>query len=145
MRIAIGCDHGGYGLKCELVSRLEGEHEIEDFGCYSVEPVDYPDVALEVSDAVVRGMCDCGILFCGTGIGMSIAANKVQGIRAALCTDTYSARMAREHNCANIIAVGARTIGVEYAWEIVRAYLEADFLGGIHEERVKKIMEIERR
>lgn len=139
MIIAVGCDHGGFYLKNELLPRLKKQYEVLDLGCFSMEPVDYPDIADIVSASVVSRESDCGILICGTGIGMSIAANKVSGIRAALCSDTYSAKMAKEHNDANIIAIGARTIGTEYAWEIINAYLNAHFLGGIHAVRVNKI------
>lgn len=140
MIIAIGCDHGGFLLKEELLPRLKQQNDVLDFGCFSSDPVDYPDIAQMVSRSVINQQSDCGILLCGTGIGMSIAANKVSGIRAALCSDTYSARMAREHNNANIITIGARTIGVEYAWDIIAAYLDSQFAGGIHELRVNKIM-----
>ena len=140
MKIAIGCDHGGFELKEVIKERLiESGYEVVDKGIKSLEPVDYPDIAVDVCRSIVSKECDCGILICGTGIGMSIAANKVDGIRAALCSDTYSARMAKEHNNANIITLGARTIGIELAYEIVKAYLNAQFLGGRHEVRVNKI------
>ena len=145
MRIGIGCDHGGYEMKEELKRRLTAAgHTVADIGIYSVSEVDYPDVAVEVAKGVVADEYDCAILVCGTGIGMSIAANKVAGIRAALVTDTFSARMAREHNNANIITLGARTVGIELAWELVNAYLGAEFLGGKHLVRVEKIMGLER-
>ena len=145
MRIGIGCDHGGYEMKEELKKRLTGGgHAVTDKGIYSVSEVDYPDVAAEVAEGVVAGESDCAILVCGTGIGMSIAANKVDGIRAALVTDTFSARMAKEHNNANIITLGARTVGIELAWELVNAYLGAEFLGGKHLVRVEKIMGMEK-
>ena len=145
MRIGIGCDHGGYEMKEELKRRLTAAgHTVADNGIYSVHEVDYPDVAVVVAKGVVADEYDCAILVCGTGIGMSIAANKVEGIRAALVTDTFSARMAREHNNANMITLGARTVGIELAWELVNAYLGAEFLGGKHLVRVEKIMGLER-
>lgn len=144
MRIGIGCDHGGYEMKEELKKRLtDGGHAVTDKGIYSVSEADYPDVAAEVAEGVAAGEYDCAVLVCGTGIGMSIAANKVNGIRAALVTDTFSARMAKEHNNANIITLGARTVGIELAWELVNAYLGAEFLGGKHLVRVEKIMRLE--
>ena len=142
--IAIGCDHGGFELKEELKKRLTEEgYATLDQGIETLHSVDYPDIAVKVAHAVTGGEADCGILICGTGIGMSIAANKVRGIRAALCTDCYSARMTKEHNDANIITLGARTIGVELAWEIVKAYLGAEFQGGRHANRVEKIRQLE--
>lgn len=140
MKIAVGCDHGAFDLKEEIKRRLENDgYEVVDKGIQTLHDVDYPDVAEIVSRSVVAKEVDCGILLCGTGIGMSIAANKVEGIRAALCADTFSARMAREHNDANIIALGARVTGVELAYEIVKAYLGANFLAGKHLVRVEKI------
>lgn len=140
MKIAIGCDHGGFDLKEIIKQRLKDDgYEIVDKGIQSLHEIDYPDVAQTVSKSVVTKECDCGILVCGTGIGMSIAANKVKGIRAALCTDTFSARMAKSHNDANIISLGARVTGVELAYDIVKSYLEAEFLGGKHLTRVEKI------
>lgn len=138
--IVIGCDHGGVELKNELIKRLTAEgYDILNAGVDTTDPVDYPDVAVKAARMVTAGAADCGILICGTGIGIGIAANKVRGIRAALCSDCFSARMSREHNNANIITLGARTIGVELAWEIVKAYLGAEFLGGKHAVRVNKI------
>ena len=142
--IAIGCDHGGFELKEELKKRLtEAGYTVADKGIETLHSVDYPDIAVKVAHTVTEGETECGILICGTGIGMSIAANKVRGIRAALCSDCYSARMTKEHNDANIITLGARTIGVELAWEIVKAYLGAEFQGGRHAKRVEKIHQIE--
>ncbi|MEG0541563.1 MAG: ribose 5-phosphate isomerase B [Angelakisella sp.] len=138
--IVIGCDHGGVELKNELIKRLTAEgYDILNAGVDTTDPVDYPDVAVKAARMVTAGAADCGILICGTGIGIGIAANKVRGIRAALCSDCFSARMSREHNNANIITLGARTIGVELAWEIAKAYLGAEFLGGKHAVRVNKI------
>ena len=135
--IAIGSDHGGFDLKEIIKERLAAAGKVpRDFGCPSKDMVEYPDIALSVAGAVAAGACEFGILICGTGIGMSIAANKVKGIRAALCADCFSARMAKEHNDANIIALGGRTLGVELAWEIVKAYMAAKFAEGIHRSRV---------
>lgn len=139
MKIVAGSDHGGYELKEALRRRLaEQGHTVQDIGCHG-EAVDYPDIAAALAEIVTEGGAEFGILCCGTGIGVSIAANKVHGIRAALCADCYSARMAKEHNNANIIAFGGRTVGIELAWEMVRAYMGAEYLGGIHAERVARI------
>lgn len=144
--IAVGSDHGGYELKEKLLKFLQKNgYEVEDFGTFSSESVDYPDIAQKVADAVAGGAAQCGILVCGTGIGVSIAANKVHGIRAAHCTDPYSARMAKEHNNANILTLGGRITGEELAYEIVRAYLQAEFQGGRHSRRVEKVMALETR
>lgn len=145
MKIGIGCDHGGFEMKEELKKRLEtAGYEVNDQGTYSLDEVDYPDVAERVAAGVSQEEYECGILVCGTGIGMSIAANKVKGIRAAPITDSFSAKMAKEHNNANMIALGARTLGIELAWELVQAYLNAEFMGGKHQKRVEKIMAIEK-
>ncbi len=142
--IAIGSDHGGYKLKEYLKNRLtERGLQLKDYGVYSEESADYPDCAKPVCEAVLSGECERGILVCGTGIGISIAANKFKGIRAALCSDVFSAKMAREHNDANIICLGGRVTGEELAGMIVETYLEASFLGGRHAARVAKIHEIE--
>ncbi|MCG8499489.1 MAG: ribose 5-phosphate isomerase B [Firmicutes bacterium] len=138
--IAIGSDHGGFGLKEEIKKYLsEQGYPIKDFGVESTASVDYPDVAHPVCMSVVNGECEKGILICGTGIGISMAANKVHGIRAALCGDCFSARMAKEHNNANVIALGGRVIGSDLAKEIVNAWLKAEFQGGRHQNRVNKI------
>lgn len=145
MRIAVGADHGGYSLK-EAVGRYliaEG-HQVEDVGTHDETSTDYPDYAVQVARAVAEGRADLGVLVCGTGIGMSIAANKVRGVRAALATDCYMARMAREHNDANVLCLGGRVLGTGSALEIVRAFLEARFAGGRHARRVGKIEAIER-
>ncbi len=140
--IAIGCDHGGFNLKQTVMKKLEEMGEsYKDFGTYDTASCDYPDIAKKVCAAITEGECDKGILICGTGIGMSIAANKVKGIRAAHVTDTFSARMTKEHNDANIICLGERITGVEVALEIVEAYLKATFQGGRHQIRVDKIEE----
>lgn len=142
--IAIGCDHGGFELKNEIIKHLEGKGiVIKDFGCYDTNSVDYPDIAKVVCDSVVSGESEKGILVCGTGIGMSIAANKVKGIRAALLSDTFSAKMTAAHNDSNVIALGGRVLGVELAKDIVDAYLSAEFMGGRHQARVDKIMALE--
>ncbi len=142
--IAIGCDHGGINLKETIKLFLDEKGlEYKDFGTCSTESCDYPDYAAAVCEAVVRGECEKGILVCGTGIGMSIAANKIKGIRAAHVTDTYSARMTKEHNNANVICLGERITGVDLALEIVNAYLEAGFQGGRHQRRIDKVMELE--
>lgn len=142
--IAIGSDHGGYRLKEEIKKVLDNKGiPYQDFGTHATDSVDYPDIAESVGQAVVTGTCDKGILICGTGIGISIAANKIKGIRAALCHDVYSAQMAREHNDANILALGERVVGVGLALAIVDKWLEADFAGGRHAERVKKIMALQ--
>jgi ribose 5-phosphate isomerase B len=139
--IALGSDHGGYNLKKEIIKYLsENKYEIKDFGCCDNQPVDYPQYAFNVADAIVSGECEKGILICGTGIGMSIAANKIRGIRAAVCTDTYMAKMSREHNDANILALGERVIGKGLALDIVAVWLKSEFLGGIHKSRVDQIM-----
>lgn len=144
MKIALGSDHGGYNLK-EIVKKHLDELSIEykDFGCQSCDSVDYPDFALPVAESVAAGEFDRGILICGTGIGMSIAANKVPGIRAAVCTETFSARMCRMHNDANILAMGERVIGPGVALDIVDAFLKEEFQGGRHSVRVGKIKKIE--
>lgn len=143
--LAIGSDHGGINLKEILKSYLlERGFEVKDFGTYDKTSCDYPDIAKKVCDGVLSGECEKGILVCGTGIGMSIAANKVRGIRAAHVTDTYSARMAKEHNNANIICLGERITGCDLAVEIVKAYIDAEFGGDRHQKRVDKIMALEK-
>ncbi len=143
MKIGIGSDHGGFDLKETIIEFLkEQEIDFVDYGTYSKDSVDYPDFGEKVGRAVVSGEVDRGIVICGTGIGISIAANKVQGVRCALCSDCFSARMSREHNDANVLALGARVLGVELALEIVRTYLSNDFEGGRHALRVKKLDEI---
>ncbi|ADQ04091.1 sugar-phosphate isomerase, RpiB/LacA/LacB family [Caldicellulosiruptor owensensis OL] len=144
MKIAIGSDHAGFSLKEAIKKHLETRGiEYKDFGTYSPESCDYPDIAKEVAIALKNGEFEFGILICGTGIGISIAANKVKGIRAALCHDTFSAKAARAHNNANILAMGARVIGEGLACEIVDAFLSSTFEGGRHQRRVDKIHLIE--
>ena len=143
MRIAVGCDHRGRNLK-QLVIKLltEAKHDYQDCGTNSDEPVDYPDIAREVGEIVAGGQYDFGILICGTGIGMSIAANKVRGIRAALCHNAFSARRARQHNNANILCLSAEE-GAELAPEIVDTFLSTPFEGGRHQRRVDKMTDME--
>ena len=142
--IAIGCDHGGFELKNKLLDFLKSSgYEVKDFGIYENKSVDYPDIAAPVCESIINGECDRGILVCGTGIGMSIAANKHKGIRAAVCGDIYSARMTKCHNNSNIIALGGRVIGEDVAKEIVTAWLTAEFEGGRHAARVQKITDLE--
>lgn len=140
MKIAIGADHGGFVAKQAVIEHLKKQgYDLKDFGTDSEESCDYPDIAHEVSETVAEGQFKLGILICGTGIGMSMAANKVPGIRAALCGDSYSARMAREHNDSNVLCLGARVIGLGPMLDIVDAYVEGSFSGGRHSKRVEKI------
>lgn len=143
MRVAIGCDHAGYDLKQEIISSLQADgHNIIDCGTYSRDSVDYPDIAAAVTSKVLEQDIS-GIIICGTGIGISIAANKVKGIRAALCSNCYMARMAREHNNANVIALGSRVIGPGLAVEVVKTFLSTSFAAGRHLRRVEKICQLE--
>lgn len=143
--LAIGSDHGGFELKNHVMKHLKDRGiEYKDFGCYDENSVDYPDIAKAVGEAVSGGECERGILICGTGIGISIAANKIKGIRAALCSDVYSAKMTKEHNNANIICMGGRVIGRELAFMIVDAWLDAKFQGGRHQARIDKIHALEK-
>ena len=145
MKIAIGCDHGGYLLKQDILIWLEeNDYEFEDFGCYNTESVDYPVYAEKVARAVASGECEKGIVICTTGIGVSMAANKVKGIRCALCGDSYSAEMTRRHNDANILTMGGRVIGPGLTREIVRIFLSTGFDGGRHAVRVAKIAEMDK-
>jgi ribose 5-phosphate isomerase B len=140
VRIAIGADHGGVALKQRLVDELEAAgHAVADHGTHGTESVDYPDVAAVVARAVAAGTADRGVLVCGSGIGVSIAANKVTGVRAALVHDVTTARLSRAHNDANVVCVGERTIGADVAVEAVRVWLDTPFDGGRHERRVAKI------
>ncbi|MBA7676288.1 putative sugar phosphate isomerase YwlF [subsurface metagenome] len=143
MRIAVSCDHAGLELKLYILNLLaEAEHNYEDFGCYTTESVDYPDFAKRVAEAVANGDFDRGILICETGIGMSIAANKVRGVRAALCSDAFSAGRARQHNDANVLCLSGR-IGQEQVREIVETFLTGEFEGGRHLRRLNKISDME--
>lgn len=142
--IAIGSDHGGINLKGYIERFLvRMGYEYKDFGTYDTNSCDYPDIAEKVCKSITSGECERGILICGTGIGMSIAANKIDGIRAAHATDTYSSKMAREHNNANVLCLGERITGCDLALEIVNSYLNAEFQGGRHAQRVEKIMNLE--
>ncbi|OEF99842.1 ribose 5-phosphate isomerase B [Vulcanibacillus modesticaldus] len=144
MKVAIASDHGGYELKEHIKAVMDSMGiEYQDLGPNSTESVDYPDYALPVANKVAAQEVDRGILVCGTGIGMSIAANKVKGVRAALVHDCYSARVTRQHNNSNVLCLGGRTTGVLVAEEIVRIWLSEDFEGGRHERRIQKIEKIE--
>ena len=144
--LAIGSDHGGYELKQAVMKRLaERGVEYRDYGTYSSESCDYPDFGEAVGRAVASGECERGIVICGTGIGISIAANKVRGVRCALCGDCYSAEMTRRHNDANILAMGARVLGEGLALKIVDTFLDTGFDGGRHTRRVEKLAAIEGR
>lgn len=144
MKIAIGCDHGGYLLKQDILIWLE-EHNIdfEDVGCYSTESVDYPMYGEKVGRMVASGQCDKGIVICTTGIGISIAANKIRGIRCAHCADPLEAELTRRHNDANMMAIGAGFTGEKLAERMVEVFLSTDFEGGRHARRVDKIMALE--
>jgi ribose 5-phosphate isomerase B len=146
VKVALGSDHGGYRLK-EEVKKLLGSKNIEhvDFGTCSTESVDYPDYALAVAESVAAGECALGVICCGTGLGVAIVANKVPGIRAAVCNDTYSARMTREHNDANVLTLGERVVGIGLALDIVQTFLDTPFAGGRHATRIEKIRQIEQK
>ena len=146
MKIGVGSDHGGYNLKGQIIKHLEDSNfEVIDFGTCSIESVDYSDYGLKVADAVSKGECERGIIICGTGIGISISANKVPGIRAALCTNSFMAKMSREHNNSNILALGERVVGLDLALDIVDTWLKAEFEGGRHQGRIDKISGIEKK
>lgn len=139
MKIAIGCDHSALAHKKLIMETFGSDYEITDLGTYTEESCDYPDIAFKVGEAVAKGDYTYGILICGTGIGMSIAANKVPGIRAAVVSDTYSARLTREHNDTNIICFGQRVVGAGLAVDIVKSFLDGVYQGGRHQKRVDKI------
>jgi len=144
MRLALGCDHRGLSLKQTIINLLkEDGHSWEDFGCYDTNSVDYPDIAKKVAEAVVKKDFNLGILVCSTGIGMSIAANKVNGIRAALCHNLFTASRARLHNNANILCLGEDVVGLGLGEETVRAFLNTEFEGGRHSCRLDKMMALE--
>ena len=144
MKIAIGCDHGALALKNTVVEHLTKKgFEVKDFGTYTPDSCDYPDFAAAAAKAVANGECDKGIVLCTTGIGVSIAANKVDGIRCALLSDVMSARMTREHNDTNVMAIGAGVVGQMLALEIIDTWLGTEFEGGRHQRRVDKIMALE--
>lgn len=141
--IAIGCDHGGFELKCALIKFLQERNiDFTDCGCNG-ETVDYPDIAVKVCEKVTSGECERGVLVCGTGIGMSMAANKVKGIRAAVVSDTFSARFTRMHNDCNVLCMGGRVLGSGLACDILASYLDAEFEGGRHQARIDKMMKLE--
>jgi len=144
MKIAIGCDHGGLEHKNAIAEHLrERGFEVVDFGIYEQVSVDYPEIALKVANSIVSGECERGILVCGTGIGMSLAANKVKGIRAAACSEHFSAKYTRLHNNSNILCLGGRVIGVGTALELVDLFVDTEFEGGRHQRRVDMVMDIE--
>ena len=145
MKIAIGCDHGAFDLKNAVVKHLQGKgYEVADFGCYSLDSCDYPDFAAAAANAVASGECEKGIVLCTTGIGISIAANKVKGIRCALLSDPLSARMTREHNDTNMMAMGAGIVGKNLALEIVDTWIGTEFSGeATHQRRIDKVMALE--
>ncbi len=146
MKIAIGNDHAATDLKMEIMEYVKSlGHEVINFGTDGHESCNYPEFGEKVGRAVVSGEADCGILICGTGVGISLAANKVKGVRCGVCSDVTTAHLIKEHNNANVIAFGARIVGSELAKDIVKSYLEAEFLGGRHQKRVDMISEIEQR
>jgi ribose 5-phosphate isomerase B len=141
MRLAIGSDHAGFALKEKVKEALiAAGHVVHDFGCYSLAPADYPDYGYAVAQSVAGGEWEKGIVICATGIGMSISANKVKGIRAALCHDLLTAQLSRQHNDANVLAMGGRCVTTEVAIEIAERWLATEFEGGRHQRRVDKIM-----
>lgn len=143
--IAIACDHGGYALKEKVKAHLmEGRYEVKDFGTHSTDSCDYPDYAAPAAKAVAAGECEKGIVICTTGIGVSIVANKVDGIRCALCTDPFAAEMTRRHNDTNMLALGAGLVGENLALRIVDTWMNTQFEGGRHQRRVDKIMDLEK-
>lgn len=144
MKIAVACDHGGLQLKNALIKNMEGQgYEVVDFGTYTTDSCDYPDYASKAAKAVASGECDKGVVVCGTGIGVSIVANKVKGIRCALVHDVFSAKATRQHNDTNMIAMGQRVIGEGLAIEILNAWLHTDYEGGRHDLRIQKMMALE--
>ena len=145
MRIAIGADHAGFALKEHLVATLTRlGHDVEDQGTFSVHPVDYPPICADVARAVAAGRADRGIVLGGSGQGEQMAANKIRGVRAALCNDLYTARMSREHNDANVLAMGGRIVAFHLADEIAALWLATPFEGGRHQRRVEQIAELEK-
>ena len=146
MKISVGCDHGALALKNKVVAHLEKQgHEVKDFGTYTLDSCDYPEFAAAAAKAVASGECDKGIVLCTTGIGVSIAANKVDGIRCALLSDVMSARMTREHNDTNVMAIGAGVVGQMLALEIIDTWLGTEFSGEArHQRRIDKVMALEK-
>lgn len=146
MMIALGCDHGGFSLKEEIKAHLMQQNiPVKDFGSTDGASCDYPDVAVPPCKAVLAGECTLALLFCGTGIGISIAANKIPGIRAACCSDTFSAKYTRLHNNANVLCMGGRVVGPGLACEMVDLFLTAEFEGGRHQRRVDKLTALEQK
>lgn len=146
MKIAVGCDHGGFILKEPVIQALKEQGcEVLDLGCNAGERVDYPQYGQKVAEAVAEGKADRGIVICGTGLGISISANKVPGIRAALCTNEFMAMMSRRHNNSNVLALGGRVIGEELAVDIVKTWLTTEFEGGRHQRRIDQIADIEKK
>ncbi|MGN0808284.1 MAG: ribose 5-phosphate isomerase B [Candidatus Coproplasma sp.] len=146
MKIAIACDHGALNLKAAIIAYLkENGYEYEDFGTYTADSCDYPDFALPAAEAVASGKCEKGIVVCSTGIGVSIVANKVPGVRCAHCHDAYCAKYTRLHNDSNMLAMGEKVVGVGYALQIVETFLTTEFEGGRHQRRVDKITAIEKK
>ena len=142
--IALGCDHGGFFLKQEIIKHLEAQGvACKDFGSYDDSAVDYADIAVPVCRSIQRGECHLAILVCGTGIGMSLAANKMKGIRAAACSETFSARLTRLHNNSNVLCLGARVIGAGTALDMVDQFINSQFEGGRHQTRIDKVMALE--
>ena len=142
--LAIGCDHGGFELKKEIIAHLEKNGvQVKDFGTFDGGAVDYPEIALKVTSAITSGEAKLGVLVCGTGIGMSMAANKVKGIRAAACSETFSAKYTRLHNDANVLCLGGRVIGPGVACEMVDLFVNTEYEGGRHDRRVAAVMAIE--
>lgn len=145
MKIAVGCDHGGLEHKNAIAEHLKSEgFEVEDFGIYENKSVDYPEIALKVANSIKNGENELGILVCGTGIGMSLAANKVNGIRAAACSEHFSAKYTRLHNNSNILCLGGRAIGIGTALELCDIFVNTEFEGGRHQRRIDMITEIEK-
>lgn len=145
MKIAVGCDHGGLEHKNAIAEHLKSEgFEVEDFGIYENKSVDYPEIALKMANSIKNGENELGILVCGTGIGMSLAANKVNGIRAAACSEHFSAKYTRLHNNSNILCLGGRVIGIGTALELCDIFVNTEFEGGRHQRRIDMITEIEK-
>ena len=145
MKIVIGCDHGGFEHKNAIAEHLRSNgHDVVDCGIYENKSVDYPDIAVKVCEQITNGNCERGILVCGTGIGMSLAANKVKGIRAACCSEHFSAKYTRLHNDSNILCLGGRVVGIGTAIELVDLFINTEYEGGRHQTRVDKVMAIEK-
>ncbi len=145
MKIAVACDHAGLQLKNVLIEEMQKEgYEVKDFGTYTEESCDYPDYVIPTAKAVANGGFDRGVVVCGTGLGVSMTANKVHGIRCAVCHDTFSAKATRQHNDANMLAMGQRVVGTGVALEVLKAFLETDYEGGRHQRRIDKMMALEK-